>query len=66
MIRAIVSHKGRKRYGKGFSLNELRMVGLDIKKAREIGIPFDKRRKSTIIENVNMLKNFLKSKNTFS
>jgi len=64
MIRPIVSHKGKKRYGRGFSLNELRMAGLDIGKAKELGINFDKRRKSVIVDNVNMLRDYLKSKTT--
>ena len=45
--------------GKGFSAKELGAVGLNIKQARRIGIPVDKRRKSLHEHNVDLLKSLL-------
>jgi len=49
----------KRRRGKGFSLGELRAVGLDSETARKIGLPIDKRRKSVHEENIKALKDFL-------
>ncbi|MEM3713271.1 MAG: ribosomal protein L13e [Thermoproteota archaeon] len=49
------------RQAKGFSMGELKEVGLSIDKAKKLGIPVDPRRKSKHEENVNRLKEFLKS-----
>ncbi|MEM2760684.1 MAG: ribosomal protein L13e [Nitrososphaerales archaeon] len=50
----------RIREGKGFSLSELREVGLDGFKARQKGIVFDKFRNTKHEENVQKLKSILK------
>lgn len=49
------------RQARGFSLGELKEVGLSIDKARKLGIPVDPRRKSKHEENISRLKEFLKS-----
>ena len=47
------------RTGRGFSLNELRTAGITIDVAKRLGIPIDKRRRSSREENIQMLKEFL-------
>jgi len=47
------------RTGRGFSLNELRVAGITIDVAKRLGIPIDKRRRSSRKENIQMLKEFL-------
>ena len=47
------------RTGRGFSLNELRVAGITIDVAKRLGIPIDKRRRSSREENIQMLKEFL-------
>jgi len=44
------------RHGRGFSLRELALAGLTVKKALKMGIPVDKRRRSLHEENVEKLK----------
>lgn len=66
-IKAIVYRKGgKKRFGKGFSREELRAIGLSFKEALALRIPIDKRRKTSHKENIEILKNYLAqaSKNT--
>lgn len=63
MKRPIVKSPGRKvfRIGRGFSLGELAEVGLDIDKARRLGIAVDRRRRSVRKENIEDLKAYIKS-----
>ncbi len=66
-IKPIIFKKGGKqRYGKGFSREELKKVGLSFKEALKLGIPVDFRRRTVHKENVNTIKGFLKSKKAAS
>ena len=47
------------RRGRGFSIGELRAVGLDIPSARKLGIPVDKRRRSVHQWNIERLKSLI-------
>ncbi len=47
------------RIGKGFSLGELKEAGLDVNTAIRLGIPVDKRRKTSWNHNVKILKDLL-------
>jgi large subunit ribosomal protein L13e len=58
----IVISRGKKRKGKGFSLEELKLAGISVKEAKKLKIYIDKRRKSVHEENVEFLKK-LKNQN---
>lgn len=53
------TRKRENRVGRGFSLGELKAVGLDFKKALKMGLSIDKRRKSIHQENIELLKELL-------
>ena len=53
-------HK-RLRKGRGFSLGELKRVGLTFKEALKLGLQIDKRRRSVHEENIEILKKFKSS-----
>lgn len=63
MKRPIVKSPGRKtfRIGRGFSLGELAEVGLDMDRARRLGIAVDRRRKTVRKENIEALKAYMES-----
>ncbi|MGD8564773.1 MAG: ribosomal protein L13e [Candidatus Bathyarchaeota archaeon] len=52
----------RKRYGKGFSRDELKKAGLNIKEAIKHSILIDPRRKTVHKENITTLRKLLKDK----
>ncbi|MEM0065718.1 MAG: ribosomal protein L13e [Sulfolobales archaeon] len=47
------------RHGRGFSLCELEKAGLDVEKARSMGVPVDTRRKSCHEWNIRILQELL-------
>lgn len=53
---------GKQRLGKGFSREELKKAGLNLKEALKLGIPVDSRRRTAHQENVATIKGFLESK----
>ncbi|MEM5791016.1 MAG: ribosomal protein L13e [Candidatus Aenigmatarchaeota archaeon] len=60
MLKPKVIHRGREREGRGFSLSELKAAELSKSGARKLGIYVDERRKSSLENNINMLKEFIK------
>jgi len=52
----------KQRYGKGFSREEMKKAGLNLKAALKLNIPVDSRRKTAHEENIDALKAFLESK----
>jgi len=52
---------GKQRCGKGFSREELKKAGLEVKKALKLKIPIDLRRRTLHEENVQTLKGFLEN-----
>lgn len=62
-VRPIVFKRdGEQRYGRGFSREELKKAGLNLREALKLDIPVDSRRKTAHKENVNTLRRFLKRK----
>ncbi|HDJ89330.1 MAG TPA: hypothetical protein ENG40_01380 [Thermoprotei archaeon] len=57
----IPSSKGERnqKIARGYSIEEIKAVGLNINEARKIGIYVDERRKSAYEENINALKKWL-------
>lgn len=61
-VKPLVFKKGgQKRFGKGFSLNELKAAGITVKEAQKLGIPIDVRRKTAHEENIKILNELIKS-----
>jgi len=61
-VQSLVQKKGgRTRIGRGFSRGELREGGVDVKRAHKLGMPVDLRRKTKHEENVEILKQHLRS-----
>jgi len=56
----ITIQKGKKKQGKGFSINELKAAGISKQQARQAGLAVDIRRKSTHDENVDTIKTHVK------
>jgi len=52
----IISQTGKRRPGKGFSPDEIKEAGLDAGSARKLGIPVDRKRKTSREENIEALK----------
>ena len=52
----ITSQKGKRKQGKGFSINELKAAGVSKQQAQQAGLPVDVRRKSSHDENVEAIK----------
>jgi len=47
------------RYGRGFSVSEIKKAGLNIEKAKSMGIPIDVRRRSCHEWNIRILQELL-------
>ncbi|MEM4643079.1 MAG: ribosomal protein L13e [Candidatus Bathyarchaeia archaeon] len=61
-VKPLVFKKGgQKRFGKGFSLNELKAAGITATEARKLGIPIDVRRKTAHEENIRILNELIKT-----
>ncbi len=60
MLRPVIIHRGKKRKGKGFSLLELKAAGINKTYAKKLRIPVDERRKTSLENNISMLKEFIK------
>lgn len=58
----IFNRFGKSRVGKGFSREELKLVGLTAWSAKRIGLPVDLKRNSTYQENVECLEEYLKTR----
>jgi large subunit ribosomal protein L13e len=63
VLRRNAGKKAKLKIGRGFSKGELEAVGLDFKKALNLGIPVDKRRKTAHNWNIETLRNWLQKKN---
>jgi large subunit ribosomal protein L13e len=57
---------GKQRIGKGFSREELKKAGTNLKDALKMGIPTDPKRRTAHDENVETLKTFLQAKKATS
>jgi len=53
---------GKQRSGRGFSLKELKKVGLDLAEAKRLEIPIDRRRKTFYGQNVEAVKAYAEKK----
>jgi ribosomal protein L13E len=58
----ITKQNGKQKPGKGFSPNEIKQAGISKQKAKQLGLPFDKRRKSSHEDNVKNIKAHTKPK----
>ena len=52
------------REGRGFSLGELKAVGLTAREGKRLGVPIDRRRRSTHEWNIKVLQEYLNSINS--
>lgn len=57
---------GKQRYGRGFSIEELKKAGLHSKEAMKAGIPVDFRRRTAHEDNVEAVKSFLGASKSIS
>jgi len=58
----VFKQHGKQRWGKGFSVGELRKAGLSLSDAVKLCVPVDARRKTAHEENVEAVKAFLKKR----
>ncbi|MGD2142384.1 MAG: ribosomal protein L13e, partial [Candidatus Bathyarchaeota archaeon] len=59
MISPVVRRGDKIRTGKGFSIDELKGVGLNPGEARHLGVPVDQRRSTSYPENIESLKKWV-------
>ncbi|MEM2148089.1 MAG: ribosomal protein L13e [Candidatus Bathyarchaeia archaeon] len=55
----VIKKGGKQRFGKGFSMGELKAAKLSLKKALKLGVSVDPRRRTVHDENVKALNEFL-------
>lgn len=60
-VRAIVYRGRKRRFGKGFSREELKAAGLSVREASALKIPVDLRRRTKHDENIKFLREYLES-----
>jgi large subunit ribosomal protein L13e len=60
----VFKQDGKQRYGKGFSVDELRKAGSSLSEAVKFGVPVDARRKTAHEVNVEAVKAFLVERKT--
>lgn len=58
----IIKQNGKQKPGKGFSLNEIKQAGISRQKAKQMGLPVDRRRKSAHVDNVENIRAHAKPK----
>lgn len=58
----ITKQNGKQKLGKGFSPDEIKQAGISRQKAKQMGLPVDKKRKSIHDDNVKSLKEHAKPK----
>ncbi|MEM2557615.1 MAG: ribosomal protein L13e [Candidatus Bathyarchaeia archaeon] len=58
-IKAVVYRGRRKRFGKGFSVGELKAAGLSVREALALKIPVDVRRRTSHEENIRVLREYI-------
>jgi ribosomal protein L13E len=56
IIPIITDQTGKKRRGKGFSLNELKEAGLNTSDTKKLGVHLDRKRKTAHEQNIKTLK----------
>lgn len=62
-IEPIVQREDRWREGRGFSVLEVKEAGISVFEARRIGIPVDTRRKTSFVENIEELVDYIREAN---
>ncbi len=60
----ILNPNGKQRFGRGFSVGELKKAGLDSAEAKRLKIPVDRRRKTAYDQNVEAIKVYAEKKKT--
>ena len=58
----ILKQDGEQRLGRGFSREELKRAGSNLKEAVKLGVPVDDKRKTVHEENIEAVKTFLQEK----
>jgi ribosomal protein L13E len=54
-----IVHKGKARKARGYSLEELKLAKMDIRVAKKMKVPVDRRRKTAYEENITLLTTML-------
>jgi large subunit ribosomal protein L13e len=58
----VLRRGGKQRHGKGFSREELKKAGLNLKEALRLRIPIDSRRRTAHKENIAVIKTFFEGR----